>query len=483
MPEDVKSKLEQIIDRLKPSDLFNRARAIVINRMPGGGGWDFADGEDDEGEPSKAYEKADKMAQEIGRWLASDAATRAEFFPELLVQPLAMRAFECGRGLAEGANDLNAMWLELAIAYGAIEPETRNAAALGGFIREAYQRDPGFTSAALETAMENPDLAPVLPYLQARAGIDVEGIARLRRAIAKGVLMAANFRHIANGSVSNSPPEQLAELLEDIATLSGGVEMALRVLHMHFFRARDDTREQSGRIVAVGRDLLARASFGKDSDLGDFGANTVIRICLAGDEGRRSAEKVCDNICAALDAYGLSPHNLSHTFKALFETQPFVTLDAFLLLPSPHGTPHGIRHRFDLDFAIGPSLEAVEPATLEEWASRDPEVRYPLLGQCLRMFRKQGNEEQNDISPLFLSMLNHAPDKRLFLGDPSDRVHPRSGGGSFVHALIQRKAQVMKLAEHPDPQVRTWVSEVTPQLDRWVEYWRERDREREESFE
>jgi hypothetical protein len=478
MPEDVRGRLEQISNRLKPSDLLNQARAVVLNRMPGGGGWDFADGEDDEGDASKAWEKADKMAQEVGRWLASDAAIRAEFLAELLAQPQAMRAFECGRGLAEGANDLNAIWIELATAYGATESRTRDGRALGGFICEAHQRDQSFTSAALEAAIENPDLAPVLPYLQARVGIDAQGIERLRRAIAKGVLVAANFQSIANGSVSKSPPEPLAALIEDIATLSNGVEIALDVLHMHFFSNREETINRNARLVSVGRDLLVRANFSKDSPLRDFGAHTVILICLTGDEGGRAAEKVCGNICSALDAFHVSPHNLSHIFKALLETQPFVTLDVFLLSSS-----HGIRHRFDLHFEMGPSLESVDPAILQKWAGRDPQARYPLLGKCLSMFRKKNNEEQNEISPLFLSMLDNAPDKRLFLGDLWDRVHPRSWSGSLAHILIQRKAQVMKLADHSDAQLRAWVSDVMPELDRWIAHERERERAMEESFE
>src|SRR5207237_1405028 len=145
-------------NRLKPSDLLNQARAVVLNRMPGGGGWDFADGEDDEGDASKGWKKADRMAQEVGRWLASDPAIRAEFLAELLAQPQAMRAFECGRGLAEGADDLNAIWLELATAYRAAESGMRNAAVLAGFLYEAHQRDRSFTSAALEDAIENLDL-------------------------------------------------------------------------------------------------------------------------------------------------------------------------------------------------------------------------------------------------------------------------------------------------------------------------------------
>lgn len=479
IPEDVKGRLEQIIDRLKPSDLLNQARAVVLNRMPGGGGWDFADGEDNEGDASKAWEKADKMAQEVGRWLAGDAAIRAEFLAELLAQPQAMRAFECGRGLAEGANDLNAVWIELATAYGATESRTRDARALGGFICEAHQRDQSFTSRTLEAAIDKPDLLPILPYLQARVGIDVEGIARLRRAVAAGGLVASNFYSIANGSVSESPPEPLAGLLEDIATLSGGVEIALEILHMHFYRDREKAFERNARLVSIGRDLLVRANFSKDTPVRDFGAHSVILICLTGHEGRRAAEKVCTNICSALDAYRVSPHNLNYIFKALLETQLFVTLDAFLLSPSPYG----IRQRFDLDFPMGPSLEDVDPAILQTWASRDPQTRYPLLGTCLSMFRTQNNEEQNEISPLFLSMLNHAPDKRLFLGDLWDRVHPRSWGGSLAHILIQRKAQVMKLSEHPDAQVRAWTSEVPAELNRWIEHDLARDREREESFE
>jgi hypothetical protein len=211
----------------------------------------------------------------------------------------------------------------------------------------------------------------------------------------------------------------------------------------------------------------------------DFGVGDVIRICLTGDDGRCAAEGVCKTICSALDTYRISPHNLGYTFKALIETQPFTTLDAFLL----SSAPHGIDLRFELDFDIGPSLENIDPAILKTWASRDPQIRYPAVGKCLRMFSRKNNEEQNEISPLFLSMLSDAPDKRLFLADPSDRVHPRSWGGSLAHMLTQRKGQLIKLAEHADAQVSAWINEATPEIDRWIARERERDRQTEASFE
>lgn len=184
-------------------------------------------------------------------------------------------------------------------------------------------------------------------------------------------------------------------------------------------------------------------------------------------------------LCSALDAYEVSAHNLHYTFEALLKTQPFATLDGILLSASTYG----LRNRLDFDFPQGPSITTVDQPTLQTWADRDPSKRYPLLGQCLSMFRRKNNEEQNEMSPLFLSMLNHAPDKRLFLGDAWHRVHPHSWSGSLAHILVQRKAQLSKLAEDGDSQVQAWVSEVTPQIDRWIEEDRAHDRANEETFE
>jgi len=132
-----------------------------------------------------------------------------------------------------------------------------------GFISAAHDQDPNFTSNVLEAAISNVNLLPNLPYLQARVGIDAEGIARLRRAISAGGLAASNFHCIANRSVSGSPPEHLAALLEDIAMLPGGVEIGLDILNMRFHLDSQEGIEQSARLVSVGRDLLAVDTLGE----------------------------------------------------------------------------------------------------------------------------------------------------------------------------------------------------------------------------
>lgn len=477
MPEDVKIRLETIIQRLKPSDLLHQARAVVLNRA--NGGWDVADGEPDDGDVMRPWHNASEMAQGVGRSLASDPKTRREFLPELLAERNPQRAFECGKGLAEDAPDLPAMWRELVRYFTAADPTMRNATVLGGFVYQANQRDAMFTARVLEDAIGDVALAPNLPYLQARVGIDTDGIDRLRRAIAAGALTSGNFWQIANGVVGDSPPAPLKQLLADVATLDDGVEVALDILHMHVYRDREDGRPHDPALLDEGRGLLGRADFTKKATLRDFGLHTVIRVCCAGAEGETTARLVCEHVRDAIETVLFSAHDLNYVLKALFETQPFIALDAFLL-PGPTIRNRGL---FAGDSGFGTPVEAMDPVVLRQWANLDPAERYPLLGMSIAMFRRSHGEEENGIAPLLIEMLGHAPDKRAFLGDFYDRLHPRSWIGSLADILERRKVQMQILRENPDPEVARWVDAMLPDLDKWIARERVRDRSKEQSFE
>jgi len=451
---EAKAELEQLIKLLKPADLLNQARAVVINRMPGGGGWDFADGEEEDGDAMKPWVKASEMAKDVGRALAQDPEIRVTFVAEVLIAPHPQRAFQCGLGLAEGADDLDAMWSELAVAYRGASPEVRKAALLDGFLCGARQRDLVFTSMALDAAIGDPELLPMLPYFQAGVGMDAAGISRLRIAITRGGLTSQNFRSVANGCVENSPAEDLAELLNDIASLPSGVAVALDILQMRFSsRSKNEDTTQDERLMPVGRDLLIRMDFSGVSELHDYTVGEVIKTCLRGEDGRQAAEQVCQRLCVSLGAYTVSLWNLTCTVEALFETQPFVALDAFLLSESESF------HYSLTDVRPGKksAIEELGVAVLQRWASVDPNKRYPLLGRMLRMF--EGHADDNGgFSPLFMSMLDAAPDKRQFIGDLWKQVHPQGWSGSLADILTRRKEQLVELAKDAAEQLREWVS-------------------------
>lgn len=475
MSDDIKNQLENIIARLKPTDLLNRARAVIFESS--GGGWDIVDGEADDDDGMRSWEKASEMAKDIGRELAQDAVTQKAFLPELFVAKYAPRDNECGFGLADGAIDLGDIWEVLIEVYLAIDPAMRNPNTLWGFIRGAHLRDATFTSRVLDDAIAKPFLAPILPYFQSAIGVDDEGIARLRFAIAKGVMHSEHFMHIANGSVGDSPEEPLAALLKDIGLLPGGVEIALDILHMHLYRAIKEKRDPCPIIVETGRNLLTSADFSKKGrSLRDYGIGTVICECLAGKEGADASIQVCMNIRSQLEQYQIYSHDISHVLKALFKTQPSVALDVFLL-------PEPISHHFFL-FKAGNPVEVIEENHLKEWADRDQKKRYPLLGECLGMFGKKNGEETNELSQLFLSMLNSAPDKQNFLGDCQERIYPHNYPVDFLaDVLLRRKTKLIKLAEQSNEEIKRWIDVAITEIDRWIENERGRDRAREESFE
>ncbi|WP_256578104.1 MULTISPECIES: hypothetical protein [unclassified Pseudomonas] len=477
MRPDVRGRLETIIQRLKPSDLLNQARAIVLSGA--NSGWDIIDGDPDDDDVMKPWRKASLMAKEVGSFLGQDSEARKQFLVELIPASNQQRAFECGEGLAEGATDLSQMWHELVGEFARIAPNTRNATVLGGFIYQANQRDATFTSSVLESAIDDPDLAPSLPYLQARVGIDKAGINRLRRAIGKGVLRAMDFNSIANGAVGDSPPEELSALLLDIAELPEGVEIALDILHMHFFRDREGGQQWDHLLIETGRNLLCRTDFSKSGQLRDYGMYTVVSICCAGIKGEDTARDVCNHLSVAIESYQASPYDLNYVLKGLFETQTFIALDAFLL----HGATSGITNLFDMHFSSDTPVEKIDPALLRQWANMDPTLRYPLLGQAIPMFKRKHGEESDDFDPVFLELLEAAPDKHAFLGDYWARLHPRSWMGSLANVLIQRRSQVLRLQVSPHAEVRQWIDGVLPDLDVWIEKEQIRDRDKEESFE
>jgi len=477
MPDDVRARLTALIERLKPTDLLHQARAVVLGRSSFG--WDVADGDADDGDVMKPYERASQLAKEIGAALAHDLDTRGAFIAELLVEQHPQRAYECGIGLSDGAADLDVMWRELLGLFSAADADRRNTTVLGGFIHSAHAKDSAFADAALEDVIQNPDLAANLPDLQARVAVDAQGIARLRRAVERGVLSARDFHSIANGSVGESPAEALGLLLTDLANLADGVEIALDILHMHFYRDREEGHQRAPSLIAVGRELLLRADFGKKQSLRDFGLHTVIRVCCAGPDGEATLREICARVRAGLETVYLSSYDLGYVLKALFETHPLIALDEFLLREL---RPRN-RGLFEGDFGSGTPVEDVGVETLIQWADVDPDRRYPLLGKSIPMFKRPQGDEEDDVSPLFLEILGHAPDQRAFLGDIWLRLHPRSWSGSLADILVRRRVAITKLGDNFGGDVRQWVVEMLPELDRWIEHESKRNREGEQSFE
>jgi hypothetical protein len=146
----------------------------------------------------------------------------------------------------------------------------------------------------------------------------------------------------------------------------------------------------------------------------------------------------------------------------------------------------GLRNRdlFDESFGRGSPIAKVDRSVLLGWAQLDPDTRYPALASSISMFSKGATDvDKAGLSPLFMEILDRAPDKRAVLGDFWARIHPHGWSGSLADVLVARRAKLKVLETHDDPAVRQWLRDMEPVFDEWIERDRARDREREESFE
>lgn len=475
MPGNIRDRLVAIIERLKPVDLLSRARAFVLSRSSGA--YDVADSED--GDPVTAWHKVSRSAIKVGKAISTDQSLVTAFLPEVIAQGRPGRAFEFGQGLAQGADDLAALWAHLLAAYRATPADTRNATLLGGFLSSAHITERDFVDRTLDTIAPDPDLGRLLPYLQAQVALDEEGLGRLRTAIPLGLLKASDFSCLASGVIKGAPAAALISMFEALAGLDNGMGEVLDILHMRIYSSKDEETAIPAELLLYGRELLKRTDFRDVRGIRDLGMKTLVECCLVGPAAADDARIVCRNLRVAIEEYRASVCDAKDLLKGLFKTQPEVALDCFLL----EGPPARNHYLFDFGFIRVSPIESLDAATLAAWADNDPDDRYPRLGDELSLFALGNMEEAVDLSPLFLDLMARAPDRGRFLGDGNRRLIPSGWSGSLADVLEKRRAILAPLANYADPDVKAWFRTQSAWLDERVAGERLRESRGEESFE
>jgi hypothetical protein len=480
MPGDIRRQLEQIIDRLKPVELLDRARALIFDWS--NSAFDLADVEQEQGEPFDfhvAYRLASDRTVEIGKAVALSQSNLDTFLREIFAAQQTPRAREFGRGLAQGTLNLGEMWSALTTAYAATATDLRNPTMIGGFLAEAHAQDPKFAATALDAAIDEPSLTSTLVFLQACVAVDADGIARLRRAIGKGILSRKDFLHIANGSIQNAPPSDFIDLLSDVSSLPGGIVFAVRLLDIYFFCHKEHQSQITPQLIDAGRNLLLRLDFNRNAPWRDADLQSIVRQCLAGVGAELTTSLICHNVRSNLAAWNVSNHDIAYLLESLFEVQPIAVLNEFLLRGGPDSNVLPI----PLYYAKRMPIESIAPDVLTAWADQDPGIRYNLLGQIIGIFPKEDAENQLQLSPSFFALLDAAPDKLTFLGDYYHHLQPEVWGGSLADVLVKRRDAIRRLGDHRDGFVRQWVVDMEDYVANWIETERQRDRRQEESFE
>lgn len=459
--------LIEFAETLKPKDAVSLARAVVFNPLVRTALWEF-DYDENTILAKVVGLKSNRLAEEAGSALAASPELLASFIPELMSKTGDEVSYRFGVGLSNGSADMQATWGMLLHGYASESASVRNVNVLCGFISGARIRDPYIVSKFIEAVESSQALQGLLIPLQASAGLDDSGIARLMSAIEVGGVVADEFWHLAARPICDSPVESTAPLINRVALMHDGFPPALRMIYTIL---SIDSGRFSGDALAVntGRTLLSRVQLNDLDELRDYDLSCVVRCCLAGSEASEATRLFCLAIQDVLCRGTIHAASFPQTWKALLEVQPAIVLDLFLLSPRD---------------CLGRLLfDEVSVVALLAWANVAPSIRYPLLAGGISMFSKHAHDSQEILSAAFVALVKSAPDPAVYLEQSLWGLSLSGWSGPAVVHLNRRKCLLAELFKTFDPRIECVASAAVKQLDSAIEYWGDYERSREERFE
>lgn len=474
LPPEIAERLAGLEEFLRPTDLVDRVRGLVLGSS--GGRLDLDDLDDLEGENyTTAAARAAATVDNLGRDVAVDEEAFKVLLPELMAGNGKVIGF--GRGLAIAAEKPREMWSAMVAQMTAADKPSVDL--LCGFLDGLQNRDGSLTNDLLDEAVFDATLAEWLPVLQAYVVIDGHGVSRLLRALERGTAPLWRFRILASGrtcDVLGGP--DFKRLVLAIGGKPDGISVAVHILSMRLHSDHSDKRTSAPEIAEAGRELLAVYEFHRRSGaetLDDYDLGKIIQASLAEEDGKPIAQRLCRDLMAAVAQYEVSGHDHDDLMAALFQVHPVGVLDE-LFSGDQESQDKSVHLMNDfLQFRKNP-MAAVADDIIIGWCDRDPETRYPLAAAVALLFKRPHDKAPHEWTSLTRQLLLKAPDPVAVLKAIVSRLRPTSWSGSLATKLESR-LQLLDQLEVVGPTLVAALDAAKASLKRWIEGERRRETE------
>jgi hypothetical protein len=292
LPAEAFARLKALEEFLRPKDLLDKVRGVVLGAK-GGRSIDLDDlDEVDNSDYSGVMARAAAAVEMLGRDVAADDEAFGTLLPELMDGDNRIIGF--GRGLALGTRSRRELW-DAMVAQVATTQEP-GVGLLCGFLSGLQTQDRALTDALLDEAVEDSTLAQRFPILQAFSIIDKKAVARLHRALDLGRAPITTYYNLAYGGVSDDIPGQdFKRLVLAVSNKDGGNRVAMEILSMRL-HSDGTVKPLIPEVAEAGRALLAAYSFQRTENgrqREDYELGVIVRASLAGDDGKPIARQLC----------------------------------------------------------------------------------------------------------------------------------------------------------------------------------------------
>jgi hypothetical protein len=435
----------------------------------------------------------ESIVLQIGADVARDEAALTILLPED-VSTNGQFLVTFGRGLAQACGDQLAFWHRLRRAFEDVaDPAKRNPSALVGFLAASKSINDAVCDATLDQLMFDPLLGAVFPWFQVAAGVDQRGLARLKKAAEGNVpTLVEQFRHLAFGRQHQAiGDDDLAELLEKIASREGGIPVAVDILAMRFYCLPDKSgAAHSPALIECGRRLLMTYNYHTDkydATRTQYDLSRIATVSMRDCEGEDVARHVCEHIVSETDRVALRG-GYPELLKTIARLQPNAFLDVFVGRDPDSIARLGSRWwRLD-DFDPGRNpLNQVSDEAIISWCEKDSDIRIPRLALAVSPFVRDPKTKRLQFRSLTLRLIERAHDVAAVLENISETLTPMSWSGSRADLLEQRAVALQELFGHARAEVASWARHTHAVLQEemrrerhFEESWR---REQDQTFE
>jgi hypothetical protein len=476
-PAEVLARLKALEEFLRPKDLLNKVRGVVLG-VKGGRSIDLDDLDEVKNDDyAGAMARAAATVETLGRDVAADDEAFKTLLPDLMSGDNKIVGF--GRGLALAAENPREMWRAMVAQVAATQKPS--VSLLGGFLDGLRTRDRGLADSLLNEAVEDPTLAEWFPILQAFAVIDDKGVARLHRTLAVGRAPITAYYNLAYGRACDDiPGPDFKHLVLTVNAKPGGNPVAMEILSMRLHSDGSNKTPSVPEVAEAGRALLAAYSFQRTANRDqseDYKLGVIVRASLAGYEGKPIARQLCRGLLAAAASHSVSTFEYDDLMKGLLKVHPDDVLDE-LISGDKKARSRSVGLIGEITRHHKSPMDAVPEATLLAWCDRDSQARYPFAAAIAPLFNQTNDENPHGWKGIARTLLLNAPDKEAVFNEIASRLFPTGGVGSLSSQYESRLKLLNQLDLSDMPMLAGPLAKAKEALQSEVEVWRGRETER-----
>lgn len=467
-----------------PTGLRAQVRAMISMRDP-------IDHEDNDEDIVGAGDRAAAKGERLGQALAADPALLRELLPALIDGSARYYVLSVGRGVAQATPDAPRLFAQIRVFIEAApDPKQLSPSFVCGLISKWGEQDAAMTASLLDSVIDEAAFGPWFPNLQISVPMDEQGAERIRRALRSNLVPLWRYQCLGyGGALKPISVEDISTILDSLASKSReGIHVAIDVLHMVIYSAKERSEPEQKLLSRYCRDFLTRVDwlelYDHQQERLDYEIEELIAFAAKHSVAFDDIQGV---LSRAVQVRTIHPRYLPSTtgnfLAPIIRRHPQEALTYLFGLDDPerrHAMSDLILEESTVD-PTGKGVPAIPDDLLIQWCAEAPVPRIPFAARVCNL------ADPTDHKPAAHRLYELALDKCALIEEMAERGE-RSGSSEREVPILRRIQDILSSLpiEQGSPEEASReqaLTQISRRIDWWTEMLSRTGRERDESFE